>query len=158
MTPFLVARRAGAALLAGCADHPPPATVPLGLAYSCAGDPVTVVYDGQGYLPGSTVPASGEQARPAWRARASLQWRGQSYDMFADDALEDLRYVENRSADEADRRLVWVARAEAAELREIDQDGNETAVAACTRTRSPSGDTPEAAPNHPRGPEAPHRR
>ena len=123
--------------LSGCASVPHGES-PRGLAYSCAGEPVTIVYNGQGYLPGSTLPAPANATAPQWRSRATLHWQGEDYELAADDALEDLRYIETRSADEADRRLIWVARAEDAELREIDQDGNESPIARCERLRDPA--------------------
>ena len=145
----------GPVLLAGCADHPPAATVPAGLAYSCAGEPAMIVYNGQGYLPGSSLrtPYSGADYRQAARARARLHFRGHDYDLVADDALEDLRYLAAEAND--GRRLVWVSQAETAQLSEVDASGQESQVALCTRVRSPNGAS-EAV--HPADADSPHRR
>ena len=150
MTRLIAFAAAGLLPLVVACAHAPHVEVPHGLTYSCAGETVTIVYNGQGYLPGSTLPAGANQAAPNLRSRATIHWRDRDYEMAADDALENLRFIETRSADEADRRLIWVARSEDAELREIDQDGNESPIAQCQRVRDPAaatlhhggGDTP----------------
>jgi hypothetical protein len=112
-----------------------------------------IAYNGQGYLPGSSVrEADGKgDFRQNPRATASLWFRNQRHELIADDTLEDLRYIGTG--------LVWVARAETANLSLAGE--NDGQPLACTRVRSPNASPPAAAGagehhDHGAGEESPH--
>lgn len=167
--------------LGACAGHHAGHALPAGLTYLCAGQPAMVVYNGHGYLPGTTartpyLPASGEDYRQAPRATAQLSLGGRHYDMMADWAFEGLRYrsVEPYNATHA---LVWSAAGETARVSEVaiqrdqaerdqaERNQGERDLATCTRVRTVDSATAHGDSANPVGQDhqgepaaAPHRR
>lgn len=146
--------------LAGCARHHVEPAVPAGLTYSCSGGPAVVIYDGQGYLPGSTVrtsaaSADGEPARVP-RSTAQLRYGGRHYRLMADYAETGLRYrsVEPVSDTHA---LVWAADGETAWIGEVPvaAGAQERRLAECSRDRAVGTEPPSDHPP-PGAAQAPH--
>ena len=126
-------------LLAGCGERPHVAPGPLGLAYLCAGEPLTIVYGDGGYIPGATVRGA-NGAVP--RSRAQLSFRGQQVDLVADDAFTDLRYVH----DGADMHMVWIAQGESGQLERSGSAGAAPERLDCQRVRTVTPVAPAGAP------------
>lgn len=148
--------------LGACAQHRLAPALPAGLTYSCSGGPAILVYDGQGYLPGSSVrtpyaPAAGQAPTQAPRSTAQLWYGGRHYRLMADYAEAGLRYrsVEPVSDTHA---LVWSADGESAWIGEVPAKGGaeERRLAECTRVRSVGADGHPADHAQPGTAEPPH--
>lgn len=142
-------RLAPLALVAGCAGHPHVEPGPPGLAYTCNGEPLMIVYGDGGYIPGATGRAP-QGAAP--RSRAQLTFRGRQVDLVADNAFTDLRYVTSESdgaVTTGDVAIIWSARGDTATLQHLVHGASLSSVE-CRRVRTVTPTAPADAPGaHP---------
>jgi hypothetical protein len=125
---------APAALIASCGGGPRIEPAPLGISYLCSGEPLAIIYNDGGFVPGASAhPASRTNTSYVPRSRARLSFRSSEHQLVADETFEDLRYVEESGQE----RLAWTARGERAELAQLTAGGGESPLALCSRVRSP---------------------
>lgn len=128
-------------LLGACAGHRANYGMSEGLTYSCSAGPARVVYNDQGYLPGSGVrtigTAAGQAPAQAPRSTARLWYGGREYRLMADWAETGLRYRSIEPVSDS-HVLLWWADGESAWIGEapLARGGGERRLAECSRDRT----------------------